>query len=623
MTDPDRLALTRADRVACEHSAGCPGCPLIDLSYAQQLEAKRRRVSDALAPYAVLDGVQTAPAEPADPIVSYRTRAKLVVGVDGALGLYARGGGHEVTDIPGCRVMAPVLAKVAAELRARIARALRDGGVLAPARPGGGALRAVDLREVRDGDGPAGALVTWVFDRERAPHRLALEEAAASLCKAMREVVGVAANFQREGAAQILGGETVALAGGATAPDRVGAFRHLATFGSFVQAHRGQAAKIHRAVGEAVRSLGPNPRVLDLYAGSGAIALGLAAGGARVLMVESFAPAVAQAEAAARSARLDLTAERADAARRVDALAAAGETFDAVVLNPPRRGASPAVREGLARLGPRLIAYVSCDPQTLARDLARLAELGYRAATVRPYDMIPLSAEVEAIALLERGPAPAPRILFEDDTVLVVDKGPHEPLGREPRRGSSLTERVRAMPGAAQAAAVLDLDADASGIVVYARTAEHVAPWSAALRLPSTCVQFVVGVRGILRAKGNVVRPVRGERRPGPARMRYVRSAVFSGHSLARATPDTLAADTVRRHLAAVGHPVLGDERAGDRATNRHFAERAGLDRAFVHRARLEVDHPVGGARLVVDAPLAGDLQAVLDRYPPAVKPRP
>jgi 23S rRNA (uracil1939-C5)-methyltransferase len=604
------------DRVVCEHAIRCGGCPLIELPYSEQLEQKARQVTGALAPYPALDHVRTLRVESAEPFVAYRTRAKLVVGPRGDLGLYGRGG-HDVVDIPGCRVLAPVLSEVAKALRDRIRTAASEGGPLAPA--GGerqGALRAVDLREVRDRDTAPRALVTWVLDRARAPDRSTLQREADAFLRTVPAVVGVAANFQRAGAAQILGSETVHLAGASAAEDSVGASRHLATFGSFVQAHRGQAARIHGVIAEAVRRGSAAPRVLDLYGGSGAIALGLASRGAQVHLVESFAPAVAEAEAAARRQGLALRAECADAAVAVQRLADAHASFDAVVLNPPRRGASPAVRTAVARLEPGTIVYVSCDPRTFARDLDHFARLGYVAATIQPFDMIPLTDEVEAVAVLERGEQPPPRPVYEDDEILVVDKGAHEATSSETRGSPSLTDRVRSLPGASGAVAVLPLAADESGLVVFARKADGAATWSRLFAGPSAKVDFAVGARGILRAKGTIAKAKRGGASSAATRTRYVRRSVLSGHSLARATPEDASSRTVRRHMVAVDHPVLGDEPLGDRATNRHFAEKYGLDRAFLHRTRIEVDDE--RLHLVVESPIPGDLQALLDRLAPS-----
>ena len=71
-----------------------------------------------------------------------------------------------------------------------------------------------------------------------------------------------------------------------------------------------------------------------------------------------------------------------------------------MVLNPPRKGCAPEVLAEIARLAPRAIAYLSCDPETLARDLVLLATYGYRARAVTPFDMLPHTPHVEVLAVL-------------------------------------------------------------------------------------------------------------------------------------------------------------------------------------------------------------------------------
>src|SRR5580704_9022936 len=227
------------DRVACEHADRCGGCPVIGLPYTEQLALKRGRVVQSVARYAALELVYTDAVAPAHPRVGYRTRAKLIVSTGGRVGLFAKGGGHQVVDIPGCRVLASVLSRVAGTLRERIASDETCTGPLCPYDPGGsGALRAVDLREVRDGE-TSRVLVTFVVQRERVRDLASLRAAASALMAALPEIAGVAVNFHEGDAPQILGPETLPLAGASAAPDRVGSSVHLATFGSFVQAHRG------------------------------------------------------------------------------------------------------------------------------------------------------------------------------------------------------------------------------------------------------------------------------------------------------------------------------------------------------------------------------------------------
>jgi 23S rRNA (uracil1939-C5)-methyltransferase len=603
--------------VRCDHGESCGGCPLIGLSYTDQLEKKRGRVTLAMARYPSLMNTSVNPVAAATSVIGYRTRAKLMVAPGARVGLFAKGGGHEVVDIPGCRVLAPVLARVAAHLRTRIAASERLGGALEPFDPAGrGALRAIDLREVVGEEMPR-VLVTFVVERARVTELGALREEATELTGALPEVVGVAVNFHVGDTPQVLGGETVFLTGVSAAPDRIGPSVHFATFGSFVQVHREQASRVHSLLVEALDLLRVEARparVLDLYGGSGAISLGLAAAGARVHLVEAFGPAVTQAKAGAAAQGLDVHAEKADVATALRAFSESGQLFDAVVLNPPRRGASPATREGIARLEPQIVAYVSCDPETLARDLDHLTRLGYSVVSQQPIDMIPLTEEVETVAILRRGETPPPRVLYENDDILIVEKGPHEPTTPQGEYASSLLARARLIPGGESCVPVHRLDVGTSGLVMLARHPDRVAKWAAVLSAASTRKTYLAAVRGVTPGKGATSEDLHEGAKTLRARTRYRRLAIASGQSLLRVVPDQGRTHQIRRHLAGIGHPVVGDDRYGHAPTNRYFAEKYALDRAFLHCMRIELDHPDTGVRLIIEAPLAGDLRAVLER---------
>ena len=601
--------------VLCDHGEECGGCPIIALPYGEQLTLKRGRVVQAVARYASLELVYTEPVVPADPVTEYRTRAKLIVGSGGKLGLFARGGGHDLVDIPQCRVLSPALMKVARIVRARVIAAEKSGGPLTPFDGrSGGVLRAIDLREVREReDAPAAVLLTLVMQRSALAIVDTLREAGRALMNDEPSIIGVAVNFHEGDAPQILGSETTILCGVSSSPDRVGASTHMATFGSFVQAHRGQAARVHRILSETFAGKAP-VRVLDLYGGSGAISLALAQAGAKVHLVESFAPAVAHARDAAERQHLSIETECGDVAATLRAFVQRKERFDAAVVNPPRRGVSATARELLARLDLATIAYVSCDPDTLARDLDHLSRLGYVTTTLRPLDMIPLTEEVETIAILRRTAISRPRVAYEDEEILVVEKGPHEPTVPQVEYAVSLLDRVKRIPGAESAVPIHRLDVGTSGLVTFARAPKYVPSWTAALASTTTRKIFVVGVRGVTPTKGAITRELREDGAAVPARTRYRRLAVISGHSLLRVIPEHGRTHQIRRHLAAVGHPVLGDDRYGHAPTNRFFEEKHSLDRTFLHCVRLEIDHPTKAARLVVEGPLSGDLRGVLER---------
>jgi 23S rRNA (uracil1939-C5)-methyltransferase len=619
-------------RIECAHADRCGGCPIIALAYGEQLAMKRGRVVQSVARYPALELVYTEPVAAAEPVVSYRTRAKLIVAPGAKIGLYAKGGGHQVVDIPTCRVLSPVLARVADLLRetaaaeeAKLSASPGSSAPLAPfepgppaatPRPGGGALRAVDLREVKTEHGDSRVLVTLVLQRQRVPDVEIVRAAARDLMEKMPAIAGVAINFHEGDAPQILGSETQLLAGAQRVADRLGGSVHLATYGSFVQAHRGQAERVHKMlIGEiGLERRQERPRVLDLYGGSGAIALALAAAGAGVHLVESFGPAVDQARAAADAQKLALTCEHGDAAAALRAMFERGERFDAAVVNPPRRGMSALAREWLARFDLNVLAYVSCDPDTLARDLDHLTRLGYWTTSLRPLDMIPLTDEVETIAVLRKGSVPTPRVVYEDDEILIVEKGPHEPTTPQGEYKGSLLSRARKLEGAANVAPIHRIDIGTSGLVMLAKSPEHVHKWASQLQAPTARKIYVAAARGVTPSKGAITRELREDGKLYPARTRYRRLAVASGHSVLRVIPEQGRTHQIRRHLAAIGHPVLGDDRYGHGPTNRFFEEKNGLDRAFLHCVRIEIDHPTRGNRLIVEAPLPGDLRAVLER---------
>ncbi|OLP58694.1 RNA methyltransferase [Xaviernesmea oryzae] len=168
--------------------------------------------------------------------------------------------------------------------------------------------------------------------------------------------------------------------------------------GSFTQATRKAEAAMAELVLDA---LGKAKRVADLFSGSGTFALRIAAR-ARVHAVESDEKALKALDAAARSTQglKPVTVERRDLFRR-PLMTSELKPFDALVFDPPRAGAEAQMAE-LARSSVKTVVAVSCNPLTLARDLALLIAGGYRLKSVTPIDQFLWSAHVEAVAVLEK-----------------------------------------------------------------------------------------------------------------------------------------------------------------------------------------------------------------------------
>ncbi len=168
---------------------------------------------------------------------------------------------------------------------------------------------------------------------------------------------------------------------------------------AFVQANTRMASAIYRTIADAAE-LRDGARVLDLYCGVGGIALTLGARAASVLGIEEVAAAVAAARANAERAQMrhvTFTAGRVE-----DVLAIVTAPLDVVTLNPPRKGAGPAVVTALARLRPARILYLSCHPESFARDAAALVGAGFRLGAVRPFDLLPQTDHVELLGTFDR-----------------------------------------------------------------------------------------------------------------------------------------------------------------------------------------------------------------------------
>lgn len=371
----------------CGVFGSCGGCCWQHLPYDVQLKAKEELFAEALGRGARIGPDVIRPIVPASSPYGYRSRVQLKVrsiADEIHMGFY-RQGSHFVIDLPGGCL-------IANEPVNQIYRSLRP---LLDGFPEPRKLPQIDVATGDDGD----ALLLFHYIGERP------DEAVAWLEKNVPGRVPVTGIFLQSGRKstmrRVWGQDRVSYTIPAgLVPDFPGV-RLSFRCGGFSQVNYNQnLSLIETAIDWA--ELKGEGRVLDLFCGNGNFSLPLSRYCSEVVGMEDFAQSIEDAtENAWLNGIENARFMRRDSAAGVKELAAAAERFDLVLLDPPRSGALETVRL-LPKLEPARIIYVSCDPPTLARDLAELRKQGYDVVASRAVDMFPQTYHIESVTLLHK-----------------------------------------------------------------------------------------------------------------------------------------------------------------------------------------------------------------------------
>jgi 23S rRNA (uracil1939-C5)-methyltransferase len=259
-----------------------------------------------------------------------------------------------------------------------------------------GVLRHLLVRTTRDAREVGAMLVVTRNDKSlRKPVKafLATEEAPD----------GFYLNIHDRPGPYMVGRETMRLAGRSHVKETVNGFSYLLSPTAFFQTNVDAADLIVRLVLEAIPAADPQ-RILDLYAGSGLFTVPLAARGHHVTAVEENRQAIEDAEANLRLNRVAVRHVRLHASRVEDMFARLmRESFDTVILDPPRHGCPPEViRTIFGRLKARCVVYVSCNPEALAAEMPLIVEQGFTIDRLQPIDMFPHTTHLETVATFSR-----------------------------------------------------------------------------------------------------------------------------------------------------------------------------------------------------------------------------
>ena len=373
----------------------CGGCPMLGLDYAEQLKQKEAAVRKLVGKYGPV-----APIRGAENPCHYRNKviSTFAAGPGGKLvsGIYAAGT-HKVLPVESCLLQDEVLDTVMQAVRAAASTCRyqpynEDKGT--------GLLRHCLLRR---GVVSGQVMVVLVTAQPVLPG--AKNFVRALLAEAEKRhvpVTTVVQNYNPRRTSVVLGEEEKVLYGKGFILDTLCGKTYALSPRSFYQINHDQTEVLYGLAVEAARLTGKEV-VLDAYCGIGTIGLTASGRAKQVVGVELNRDAVRDAIGNAR--HNDVKNARffaADATQWITEAAAAGQRADVIFMDPPREGSTPQFIESVARMALKRVVYVSCNPETMARDLALLTAKGYRAEGFTPVDLFPQTAHCEVVGALTR-----------------------------------------------------------------------------------------------------------------------------------------------------------------------------------------------------------------------------
>lgn len=376
---------------ACPYSSKCGGCTMIDLPMEQQLLKKKTWVEECIGAFG-----------PVEPVIRmknpyrYRNKVTSIFGLDRkghpVCGVY-RARSREIVPVKDCLIENKRADEIVQDIYGLLASfKLRVYDPVA----GLGVVKAVQIRSAHvTGE----LLVTIVTAGPVFPSRNNFTKA---LLKLHPEITSVVQNIKDNDSSMILGTREKVLYGKGYITDELCGKKFRISSRSFYQVNSVQTEKLYNIAIDAAGLTGKE-RILDAYCGIGTIGICAADRAKEVLSVELNQDAAQDADANVRLNELsNVTVYAEDAGRFMQEMAEQKAPLDVLFMDPPRSGSTEEFLEAALTLWPGKIVYISCNPETLGRDLEILTKGGYRMKKAVPVDMFPFVEDVETIVLLER-----------------------------------------------------------------------------------------------------------------------------------------------------------------------------------------------------------------------------
>ena len=374
----------------CPHRKKCGGCQLQNLTYQKQLSFKQVKVIKLLGkyhhineiigmdePYHYRNKVQAAFSERKGEIIS---------------GVY-QSSTHNIVPVDSCLIedqkADEIIVTIRKLLKSFKLRAFNDVTMK-------GFLRHVLIKRGFSSGEIMVVLVTAIMDFPKS------SQFVNALLSRYPEITTVVQNVNNKFTSLILGEDSRVLYGKGYIEENLCGFRFRISPKAFYQINPTQTEVLYNKAIDFAELTGAE-KVLDAYCGTGTIGIIASAKAGKVVGVELNSEAVKDAKVNAELNNVkNIEFFEDDAGKFMVKSAQKGESFDVVIMDPPRVGASLEFLRCLAELAPQKIVYVSCNPETMARDISFLTRKGYKARRIQPVDMFPHTEHVETVALLIR-----------------------------------------------------------------------------------------------------------------------------------------------------------------------------------------------------------------------------
>lgn len=377
----------------------CGGCQWHHIDYAKQLEYKKIIIKDCFRKFAKID-VPVNDVIPSDNIYNYRCKVQYPVqqtkNSKRILAGYYKKNSHDIINIKHCPIQPSIIDEITEYLRLRA----QELGITAyEEETNTGMLRHFVFRIGYSSDK---MLLTIVIN---APKPLEIAEALCQdIAQKYPQIEGTLLNFNTTGSNLILGNKFHLVTGNDFLIEELKGRKYKISAGSFFQVNPSAGVKLFDVTEEIIKSKTDNPTILDVYAGVGSFSIWLKDLAKEITAIDSSSHSSMDAveNIKLNNCEQKITYIEGNADNILTELVEKNSNYDVVILDPPRKGCSPEVLESAASLANKYIIYVSCNPSTLARDTAILAELNYTPEFIQPVDMFCHTHHVECVMLFSK-----------------------------------------------------------------------------------------------------------------------------------------------------------------------------------------------------------------------------